>query len=99
MRPGTRCAESSSWARLRVADPITEPTHRIDDTRSELAPQPRDEDLNRVRVAFGIDRIDVFRELPLRDRASAVVHEIRQNAEFKRGEANRLPSDGDAAAS
>ena len=49
---------------------------------AKLAPEPCDEHLHRVGVAVGALRVDVFRELRLRDDAPALVHQVRQHAKL-----------------
>ena len=58
----------------------------LDERRAELPPKPRDEHLDGVRVAVGVLRVDVLRELGLRHDAAAVVHQVRQHAELVAGE-------------
>ena len=43
---------------------------------AELAPEPRDEDLDRVRVAVERLRVDVLGQLALRDDPAALVHQV-----------------------
>src|SRR6202011_2462977 len=63
-----------------------EAAHGLDEGRSELAAQTGDEDLDGVGVAIEILRVDVLRQFILRDDAAAVVHEIREHAEFVAGQ-------------
>src|SRR5207237_4778181 len=70
-------AASAPASRLS-SDPVAEAAHRLDQRDSELAPQPRDEDLDRVGVTLEVLCIDVLGQLALRDDAPAVVHQIRQ---------------------
>ena len=43
---------------------------------AELAAKPRDEDLDGVRIAIDVLRVDVLGQLALRDDAVAVVHQV-----------------------
>ena len=61
----------------------------------ELPPQPRDEYFDRVRIAVGVLRVDVFGQLALRDDAAAVVHQVRQHAKFVARQLHRRAVDGD----
>src|SRR5207244_8964380 len=87
----SRAACGATSPRRLVADAIAEPADRLDERRAELAPQPRDEDLHRVRIAVGVLRVNVLAQLRLRDDAAAVVHQVRQHAEFVARELAGLP--------
>ena len=56
---------------------------------AELPAQAGDEDLDGVRVAVEVLRVDVFGQLGLRDDAVAVVHQVREHAELVAGELHR----------
>ncbi len=48
------------------------PPPRLDDIRSEFAPQARDEDLQRIGVALDVLIVDVLRQLALRYDATSL---------------------------
>ena len=67
--------------------------------RAELPPQPRDEDLDGVRVAIEALRVDVLGQFRLRNDAAAMVHQVREHAKLVARQLDGRAVDGDARAS
>src|SRR5664280_1370939 len=63
-------------------DPVARPAYGLDEGRAQLSPETADEHLHRVRVPLEALRIDVLRQLALRNDAPAVMHEVGKDAEF-----------------
>src|SRR5262245_26850161 len=70
------------------SDSVTESTHGFDERRADFPSQPGDEDLDGVRVAFEVLRVDVLREFALRNQAPSVMHKVGENAELVASESD-----------
>ena len=95
-RPPSRTRARSDATRavtLVRLDAIAEAAHGLDERRAELAPQPRDEHFDGVRVAIEVLRVDVLGQLALRDDAAAMVHQVGEHAELVAGELDRRAVD------
>ena len=80
--PSRTRLRSDSGLVMVTRNAIAEAADRLDDRGAQLAPQPRDEHLDGVRVAVEILRVDVLGQLALRHDAVAVVHQVREHAEL-----------------
>ena len=92
--PQPRAGEQRRGAATRRAHApgphaVAEPAHRFDGPSAELAAQPGDEDLDRVRVAIVIALVDVLDQLGLRHHALAMVHQVSEDAQLEGGQAHR----------
>src|SRR5689334_19835619 len=85
------------WPRL--FERIAEAADRGDYVGSELLPDPRDEDLDRIRIAIEILVVNMLDELGSRHDLALVVHQIGQELIFLGGELHRLAVQGDLARS
>jgi NAD(P)H-hydrate repair Nnr-like enzyme with NAD(P)H-hydrate epimerase domain len=56
--------------------------HGLDGVGRQLAPQPADEDLDRVAVAIEVLRVQVLGELAARDHRPRAVHQVGEQAEL-----------------
>ena len=80
---------SLSLSLFLSAHAISESAHRLDKRGAELPAKPRDEDLDRVRIAIERLRVDVLGQLGLRDDAIAMMHQVRHEPELVAGELDR----------
>src|SRR3954469_21930171 len=69
--------------------PIPQTSNRLDNRCAELPPQSRNKHFNRVGIAIEALRVDVFGQFALRNHTAAMMHEIREHAEFVTGETDR----------
>lgn len=61
---------------------------------TEFAPQPRNVNLDRIRVALFFERIKMFNQLVLRNQSARPMHEIIQNPEFLCGQVHQRARNG-----
>src|SRR6516225_12124425 len=64
------------------SDPITQSTYSFDSRSSEFPPQSCDEDFDGVRIAIESLRVDVLRQLALRNHSSRVMHQVREHTKL-----------------
>src|SRR5215831_13557868 len=93
-----RARSESPTSALRLSDAVTETANGLDGVGANLAPQSRDEHLERVRVAIRVRVVDVVAQLALRHHAVAMVHQIRQHAELLAGQLDLAPVERHARA-
>ena len=69
--------------------PIAEAADRFDETVADLAAQPGDDDLDRVRVDFGVAVVDALENVAAGDDMLLAQHEAGEHAPFERRQAQR----------
>lgn len=81
---------------MAVGNAVAEAANGEDGVGAQLASQPGDEDLHRVRVAIVVLRVDVLGQLTPRDDSTAGVHQVGERAVFVAGERDDAAVEGDA---
>src|SRR4029077_5156004 len=89
--------KASELARIGRRQQITETAYRLNDIDAELFANAPDEYLDRVGVAVEILIVEMLDRLGARAHASGMMHQIRQQPVFVRGELDRIAVDRDAA--
>ena len=100
--PGRRREEQPKRERIKRASPggseqIAKSAHGLDDVDAELLADAADEDFDGVGIAIEVLVVEMLDQLGARHHAAGMVHEIREQTIFVRGELDRVAVDGDAA--
>src|SRR5688500_4847714 len=81
----------------RLLERITQPADGRDHIRSELLPDARDENLDRVGIAVEILVVNMLDQLGTGNDLALVMHQIGEQFIFLGGELHRLPIEGHLA--
>src|SRR3954464_7379559 len=81
----------------RRSEEIAKSPHGLDDVDAELLANAPDEDFDGVGIPIEVLVVEMLDQLAARHHAAGMVHEIREQTIFVRGELDRVAVDADAA--